>query len=137
MDVPSTVRSRRRGGYPAEVFYGELGQPVAWIAADRCLYLFNGTPAAWLARSGNVHAFDGRYLGWLQDGVLWDRTGRCALFSSRATGAPRKPIVQREPARLQRRHAPERRAPEVPSTRPRRRGIWADVADEGFFSPRP
>ena len=119
----------------ADVFYGEEGQPVAWISPDRCFFLFNGKPAAWLARSGDVHAFDGRYLGWFQDGVLWDRTGRCALFSSQANGgAPRKPMIQPEPIRTQPRPTPDRRAPELPPDRPRRRGVWADVADEGFFS---
>jgi hypothetical protein len=119
----------------AYVFYAETGRPVAWIGPDRCFYLFNGTPAAWIARSGDVHAFDGRYLGWLQEGALWDRAGRCALFSSLANGAPLKPIALPAPARSQLRQIPTRQAPERPPNRPRRCRVWADVADEGFFCP--
>src|SRR5262249_10101430 len=122
-------------GLLAEVFYGEAGQPVAWIAPDRCFYLFNGAPAGWLARSGDVHAFDGRYLGWLQEGAIWDRAGRCALFSSQANGAPRKPLVLPAPVRTQPGLTPTRHTPERPPSRPRRCGLWADVADEGFFCP--
>jgi hypothetical protein len=120
---------------PPDVFYGETGRPVAWVARNRCFYLFDGTPVAWIARTGDVHAFDGKYLGWLQDGALWDRDGRCALFSSQSRGAPRKPRFLPEPARIEPRRTPNRRAPEVPPHRPRRRRLWADVTDEGFFCP--
>jgi hypothetical protein len=128
-------RSKGREVLSADVLYGEDGKPVAWIARDRCLYLFDGTPAAWIARSGDVHAFDGRYLGWLQDGALWDREGRCALFSSQSGSSPPKPTLRPEPARTEPRRTPDRQAPEVPPNRPRRCRQWADVTDEGFFCP--
>jgi hypothetical protein len=135
MEMRPGARSKQRDVPSADVFYGESGQPVAWIARDRCFYLFDGTPAAWIARSGDVHTFDGRYLGWLQEGVLWGRDGRCALFSSQSLGAPRKPAFLPEPARAKPHSRRERGATEVPPKRPRRRRLWADVTDEGFFCP--
>jgi hypothetical protein len=116
-------------------FYGGNGQPVAWMASDRSVYLFDGTPVAWMARNGDVHTFDGRYLGWFQDGALWDREGRCALFSLESRGGPQTPALQSEPPRSEPRHTPTRRAPELPQSRPRRRRQWADITDEGFFCP--
>jgi hypothetical protein len=119
----------------ASVLYGEEGRPIAWVAADRSIYLFDGTPVAWISRTGDVHAWSGLYLGWFQDGALWDREGRCVLFSSSARGGPQKPVPQPEPARAVKRRRLERGTAEIPSTRPRRRSVWSDITDEGFFSP--
>ena len=117
----------------APVLYGEDGRPVAWVATDRTICLFDGTPVAWISRTGDVHAWDGLYVGWFQDGTLWDREGRCALFSGSSRGGPPKPVRLPEPARAVKRRTLERGSPEPPTTRPRRREEWSDVTDEGFF----
>jgi len=95
----------------------------------------DGTPVAWIARNGDVHGFDGDYLGWLQDGMLWDRQGRCALFSPQAQGGPSKPALRPEPPPSSFKEIPNRRSPEYPNSRPRRSSKWADVTDDGFFCP--
>jgi hypothetical protein len=119
----------------ARALFGASGQLVAWLSRNRIVYLTDGTPVAWIARNGDVHGFDGDYLGWLQDGMLWDRQGRCALFSPQAQGGPSKPALRPEPPPSSFKEIPNRRSPEYPNSRPRRSSKWADVTDDGFFCP--
>jgi hypothetical protein len=110
------------------------GQAVAYIADDKeSIYLTDGTPVAWL--SGNaVYTYRGKLLGWLWEGWIFDRDGKCVLFTEHAQpGAPR-PFRQRPEDRADQGTRPNRDSHETPLKRRERALVWSPQSARSFFT---
>lgn len=95
LDVSSVnERNIKRTQMPTgeRTLFGRNGEPVAYIAYDdeNTIYTFSGRPCAYVDEGDKIYGFNGRHLGWLEDGIVWNHSGRrvgfiktsCPVFTS-------------------------------------------------------
>lgn len=113
------------------------GQPVAFAdEACQALYDATGSVLAWFDKD-LLYAPNGRYLGWVQQGWVYDRHGRPALFAENACGGPHRPAVHPEKVALPRRLRLAARPAAFPrQPRPARRARtreWSPYSAAAYF----
>ena len=67
-------------------FYNSHGKPIAYLADEQHIFLFNGRPVAYLY-DNKVYGFNGHHFGWFEDGWIRDKRGRCVFFTEDASGS--------------------------------------------------
>jgi hypothetical protein len=59
--------------------FDHKGRPVAYIAEDRTIYLWEGKPVAYIFGENNevldVYGFNGKHIGWFKGGIIYDEDG--------------------------------------------------------------
>lgn len=113
-------------------FFGHSGQAVCYSPDGQHFYLWSGQPVAHL-KGDKVYSFGGRLLGWFTDGWLYDRQNCPALFSSKATGGPVRPVKQVPPVKSVRAVKPVKSVTQVPHVRPVKSLSWSPHADASYF----
>jgi hypothetical protein len=119
-------------------FYNRQGRAVAWLSGDQdypSIFLYDGRPVAWLS-GDDIYDYSGNHLGWVQDGWVWDRTGKAVFFTGSAAGGPSRPARKARPARAARMARPARGARQARLARPSRVVAWSPMSDETFFDLR-
>ncbi|HYE46204.1 MAG TPA: hypothetical protein VEA44_10580 [Caulobacter sp.] len=114
-------------------FYSRTGAAVCYLDDGEHIYLWDGRPAGYIAE-GKVWAFSGRLLGWFEDGWLYDRKNKPALFSESAAGGPIKPVRKVKPVKGVKRVKPVKGVRQVAHVRPVRSLTWSPVADANYFA---
>lgn len=114
-------------------FFDRGGRAVCYSTDGETLYLWSGKPVGYLSE-GRVYSFKGRLLGWIDDGWLFDRHNRPALFADGAIGGPVKPVKQVKPVKGVRAVRPVKGVRQVPHVRPVRSLTWSGFAGPEFFS---
>jgi hypothetical protein len=110
------------------------GKAVAYIADDKeSIYLSDGTPVAWLSGNG-IYTYRGKLLGWMWEGWIFDRDGKCVLFTERAQPGAPKPFRQMPEDRADRGRCPNRDARETLQKRRERADIWSGKDVRSFFT---
>lgn len=79
-------------------FFDRTGRAACYSPDGEHLYFWNGRPVAFLS-NGKVYSFRGRVLGWVENGWLYDRQNRPALFTADAVGGPVRPVMQVKPVK--------------------------------------
>lgn len=113
-------------------FYSDTGTAICFSGDDEHLYLWNGRPVAYLSR-GRVYAFNGRQLGWFENGWLYDRRNRPALFTSEAEGGPVKPVRKVKSVKGVRAVRPVKGVNQAALSKPARSTQWSAVSGREYF----
>ncbi|GGG50307.1 hypothetical protein GCM10011378_28060 [Hymenobacter glacieicola] len=124
--------------YPMIPLYNTTGAPVAYAdEACRGIYDGQGSLVAWF-EGEFLYTAAGRYLGWAEQGWVYDRHGRPALFAENAIGGPARPPISPRattlPARISWAALPRplpRRQPRP--ARRRRTAEWSPVSALTYF----
>ena len=115
--------------------YGSLGHALAYSDDGIHIFLFSGEPVAYVS-NGSLYSDAGKHLGWLANGWVRDHSGRCVLFTDRASGGPPMPEKGQKPPRAQREPQPlkARQSPAPPSPRPL--DDWSHLSGVQFLATR-
>jgi hypothetical protein len=113
-------------------FFSENGEATAFSPDDEHLYLWDGSAVAYL-HDGKVYAYSGRLLGWYENGWLYDRKNRPALFKKGATGGPIKPVTSVKPVKSVKQVKPVKGVQQVAHARPVRSSSWSAASSDGYF----
>lgn len=113
-------------------YFDNTGSAVCYSPDGEHIFLWTGKPVAFL-HDGKVYSFTGRQLGWFENGWLYDRSNRPALFSKSATGGPVRPARRAKPAKNARLAKPAKLARQAAIARPARSLSWSGVADASYF----
>jgi hypothetical protein len=114
-------------------FYDRSGAATVYSPDGEHLFRWDGKPVGYLS-GGRVYSFSGAILGWFDNGWLYDRQNRPALFSKDAVGGPMKPMRKMAPMKSVRSLLPMKGMKSTPSMRPMRSTSWSPVSNLGFFS---
>jgi hypothetical protein len=110
------------------------GQAVAYVDDDKeSIYMRDGTPVAWLSESG-VYTYRGKFLGWLYEGWIFERDGKCVLFTERAQTGAVKPFRQTAGDRGDQLVRPSRGSRDSAGRRPGRSQMWSSMDASSFFN---
>ncbi len=110
------------------------GQAVAYIDDDHeSIFMHDGTPVAWLSGDG-IYTYRGKLLGWLSEGWIFDRHGKCVLFTERAQPGAPKPFRQTPNDRGEQGLRPSRDVRETPLKRRERSVVWSLQNAQSFFT---
>jgi hypothetical protein len=110
------------------------GQAVAYIGDDKqSIYMRDGTAVAWLSGS-MLYTYRGKLLGWLWEGWIFDRDGKCVLFTERSQPGAPKPFRQRPEDRGEQSACPSRDTRETAQKRPGRTDVWSSKSAYLFFT---
>jgi hypothetical protein len=113
-------------------FFGRTGRAICFSPDGDHLYLWNGRPVGHF-NSGRVYSFGGKLLGWSENGWLYDRRNRPALFSAEATGGPVKPVRHVKPVKGVRAVRPVKGVRQVAPARPAKSSSWSEFAGANYF----
>lgn len=113
-------------------FFDRAGRATCYSPDGEHLYLWNGRPAGFVS-GVRVYSFRGRVLGWIENGWLYDRRNRPALFSVEAVGGPTKPVRQVKPVKAVRGVRRVKGVKQVGHVRPVKSSSWSDHAGSHFF----
>jgi hypothetical protein len=113
-------------------FFDRTGNATCYSADGEHLYLWNGEPASYVYE-GRIYSFRGKVLGWIENGWLYDRRNKPALFSADAEGGPVKPVRKVKPVKGVRRVRPVKSVRQVAPVRPVRTLTWSECADALYF----
>ena len=113
-------------------FYNSQGSPIAYCEDEEHIYLFNGSPVAYFSGE-SVYGYNGSYLGWLQNGWIYDLSGRPLFHSETASGGPVRPVRQVSPVKAVRQVRPVKSVRAVRPVKPVRSLSWSPLSDEAFF----
>jgi len=114
-------------------FFNRSGEAVCYVQDGEHLYLWNGKPVGYID-SGRVFSFRGRVLGWMDNGWLYDRSNRPALFADGATGGPVKPARKVKPVKGVRGVRPVKGVRQVVHVRAVKSNSWSSYSDATYFS---
>ena len=114
-------------------FHTRAGDALCYLEDGGNLYLWNGKPAGYLV-DDKVYSFSGCQLGWFENGWLYDRSNRPALYSARASGGPVKPVRKIKPVKSVRQVRPVKSVRQVGLVRPARSLSWSPVSDVAYFA---
>lgn len=114
-------------------FHSRTGDACCYLHDGEHVYLWNGKPVGYLV-DGKVYSFTGRQLGWFDNGWLYDRLNRPALFSADASGGPVKPVRKVKPVKGVRQVRPVRSVRQVGLVRPVRSLSWSPASDAAYFA---
>jgi len=76
----------------------------------------------------------GRFLGYFENGWLYDRQNRPALFSSGATGGPVKPVKRVKPVKSVKQVKPLKGVRQVAPVKAIRQITWSPVSGAAYFA---
>jgi hypothetical protein len=113
-------------------FFDRQGRATCYSTDGEYFYLWNGTPVGYLS-DGRIYSFKGKVLGWFENGWLYDRHNRPALFSAEANGGPVKPVRKVKPVKSVRRVKPVKSVRQVAPVKPVRSLSWSQYADAVYF----
>lgn len=116
-------------------FYDQAGAPAVYSPDGVHLFRWDGEPVGYFY-SGHVYSFSGGVLGWFEDGWLFDRQNRYALFSQNAVGGPMKPMRGLPPLKSLRSMLPMKGLRSLPHMRPMKALAWSPVANLTYFVRR-
>jgi len=114
-------------------FFNRSGDACCHLVDGEYLYLWKGKPVGYLV-DGKVYGYKGRQLGWFENGWLYDRSNRPALFTTDAIGGPVKPVRKVKPVKGVRQVRPVRSVRQIGLVKPARSLSWSPVADETYFA---
>lgn len=114
-------------------FFSNEGKATCYSPDGEHLYLWSGKPVGYVT-DGRVYSFSGRLLGWFDNGWLYDRNNRPALFSPDSSGGPVRPVRQVKPVKSVRQVRPVKSVRQVAHVRPVRSLSWSNVADASYFN---
>ena len=114
-------------------FFDRTGTATCYSPDREHLYLWNGTPVGYVYE-GRVYNFAGKVLGWIENGWLYDRQNKPALFSADAVGGPIKPVRKVKPVKSVRRVRPVKGVKQIAPTKPVRSNSWSASANGLFFN---
>jgi len=113
-------------------FYDRHGNATCYLPDGEHLYLWNGNPVGYIG-DGRVYSFAGKVLGWFENGWLYDRSNRPALFSATASGGPVKPVRHVAPVKSVRKVRPVKGVRQVAHVRPVKSLSWSEYASVLYF----
>ena len=113
-------------------FFDRSGRAICYSPDGEHLYLWNGRPVGYM-NDGRVYSFDGHILGWVENGWLYDRQNRHALFSGDAQGGPLRPLRNVAPVKSVRHVRPVKGVRHVAPVRPIKGMNWSGFSDVSFF----
>ncbi len=114
-------------------FYSATGDAICFSRDDEHLYLWKGRPVAYLLRD-RVYTFNERQLGWFENGWLYDRRNRPALFTRRdAVGGPIKPVRKVKAVKAVPAVHPVKGAKQAALGKPARSEQWSAVSGRDYF----
>jgi 4-fold beta-flower domain-containing protein len=113
-------------------FYSMTGDVVCHSPEGQYFFLWDGKPVAYLAED-RVYAFSGRQLGWFENGWLYDRANRPALFTAEASGGPARPIRKARPVRSNPQRKPQKAVRQIGLTKPARSFDWSEASGTAYF----
>ena len=114
-------------------FFSRSGDAVCYAPDGQHLHLWDGTPVGYFTE-GKMYSFSGRLLGWFENGWLYDRQNKPALFSADASGGPIRPVRRVAPVKGVRRVKPVKAVRQIAHVRPVRSMSWSPVANATYFS---
>ena len=114
-------------------FFDRNGNATCYCADGEHLYLWDGAPVGYF-QEGRVYGFNGKLLGWIENGWLYDRQNKPALFSEDAQGGPTKPTRKVKPVKSVRRVRPVKSVRQSAPTKPTRSSTWSASANALYFS---
>lgn len=114
-------------------FHTRAGDACCYVVDGTHLYLWDGSPSAYIVE-GRVYSFTGRQLGWFENGWLYDRSNRPALYSADARGGPVKPVRKVKPVKSVRQVRPIKSVRQVALVRPVRSLSWSPISDPAYFN---
>jgi hypothetical protein len=113
-------------------FYNKTGKPIAYTQDGEHIYLFNGSPVAYF-HGGSVYSYKGKHLGRFNKGWIRDNNGRCAFFTTEATGGPIKPIKGIKPIKSVKSIKPIKSIKQMRPMKPMSSLSWSDYSSDSFF----
>ena len=114
-------------------FYNSHGKPIAYLADEQHIFLFNGRPVAYLY-DNKVYGFNGHHFGWFEDGWIRDKRCRGVVFTEDASGSgPAKPAKYARPAKCAKYAKPAKCAKYAACARPAKSSSWSELSGEQFF----
>ena len=113
-------------------FFDREGRATCYSPDGEHLYLWNGDPVGYFAGE-RVYSFRGKVLGWIENGWLYDRRNKPALFSADAEGGPGKPVRRVSPVKSVRRVRPVRSVKQIAPVRPVRSLSWSESTGVLYF----
>ncbi|MDB5695110.1 MAG: hypothetical protein JWN21_653 [Sphingomonas bacterium] len=114
-------------------FFDRHGIATCYSPDGETIYLWSGEPVGYF-HNDQIYSFRGRLLGWHENGWLYDRVNRPALFSQDATGGPVKPVRQVKPAKGVRKVKPVKGVRQVAHVRRVRSTSWSEYSGAGYFN---
>ncbi|WP_182103770.1 4-fold beta flower protein [Niallia taxi] len=114
------------------VFYNKNGTAIAYSQDGQHIYTFTGKPVAYLY-DVSVYSYSGKHLGRYENGWIRDNKGRCALFTSEASGGPVKPVKKVKPIKSVKQVKPVKSVKSVKPVKPVSSLSWSDLSSENFF----
>jgi hypothetical protein len=115
------------------LLYDKNGVATAYLDdGGEHVFLVSGKAVAYL-RNDSVYAYSGAYLGWIQNGWLWDPTGRAGLCSDFSVGGPQKPRKKTFPPGGLKQAVPAKAARQPRPSRPARKNEWSERSGADYF----
>lgn len=114
------------------VFYNRNGTAIAYTQDDQHIYTFTGKPVAYLSDT-SIYSFSGKHLGRFENGWIRDNKGRCALFTTKASGGPVKPVKKVKPVKSVKNVRPVKSVKSVRPVKPVNSSNWSELSSENFF----
>ncbi|WP_417424703.1 4-fold beta flower protein [Hoeflea sp.] len=113
-------------------FFDRNSKATCYTPDGEHLYLWTGTPVGYFS-DDRVYSFSGKLLGWYTDGWLYDRKNKPALFSSKASGGPTKPVRSVSPVKSVRSVRPIKSVRQVAHVRPAKSASWSEYSSALYF----
>lgn len=116
-------------------FFDRNGAAVVYSPDGEHLYAWDGRPLGYLYQD-RIYNFGGTLIGWLQNGWIYDRANKPALFTAEATGGPVRPVRRVKPVKGVRGVRPVRGVRQVTPVRGVRSLNWSDRLGGDIFDGR-
>ncbi|HEY3295667.1 MAG TPA: hypothetical protein VGL38_09515 [bacterium] len=119
-------------------FYDQNGDAIAYCEDGENIFLYDGQVVACFDKDRQcVYAYSGRYLGRFSSGWVRDLDGDYLLFTSQATGGPRKPNIMKPPRKAPKKSVPTRLAKHYASCLIIKATAWSKLTAMDFFLKQP
>lgn len=113
-------------------FYDSNGRPYAYLDDGETIYTFGGHPVAFI-EGDSVYSFRGAHLGFFENGLVWDHSGRAALFTDAASGGPMKPLKALKPLKGLKQLKPLKGLKQLKPLKPLKSMSWSHQSPHDIF----
>jgi len=81
----------------------------------------------------SIYSFSGKHIGWFIDGWIRDHSGKCIMFSEKASGGPIKPIKQIKPIKGIKQIKPIKGIKQIKPIPPFKLLTWSNISGSSLF----